>query len=183
MKIETPHTVGEVIRDRYMGKNGMSESECAQRLGLSQESLARTLKGESYITASMAATLAGQLGMSPEDWLRIERRRIEWEELSEQPRHPGAFLREQVLEASGLSVDALARHLGMAAEALQPILKEESPFTPELAWRLSLALGDSPQAWMALQARYDLIIARCNVDPESISPLTFPEEDYSEDSL
>lgn len=183
MKIETPPTVGDVIRERFIGKAGLSEAECAQRLGISPECLASTLSGEGYITAEMACVLSRQLGLSPTAWLKIQHLHDEWEDLTEAPRHPGSYLREQVLEASGLSVEALANTLGMTVDALRTILEERGPFTPEFAWRLSLALGDTPQAWMAMQARYDLIIARRNFDPNTVSAIVFPEEDYTEDAV
>ncbi|MFD2368031.1 HigA family addiction module antitoxin [Pseudoduganella sp. GCM10020061] len=182
MKIPTPPTVGDIIRQRFMGELNLTALECSRRLGMDEAGFAELLRGEGYITAHMAAILSSQLGLAPDDWLRTEKIRIAWEDLTEPPRHPGAYLREQVLEASGMTVDQLAETLGMPADAVRAIVEEKAPFTADLAWRLSLALGDTPQAWMAMQALYELILARTTFDPETVSKIVFPEEDYTEDA-
>lgn len=72
------------------------------------------------------------------------------------PTHPGAILREDVLPALGISVNKLAKHLGVSKQTLHAVLSERYDVTPELALRLGTYLGNGPQLWIAMQSRYDL---------------------------
>ncbi|WP_430458900.1 MULTISPECIES: HigA family addiction module antitoxin [Pseudomonas] len=40
------------------------------------------------------------------------------------------------------------------------VLKVSSRVTPEMALRLSVALGRSPESWLAMQDAYDLWVAQ-----------------------
>ena len=61
----------------------------------------------------------------------------------------------------------------MAPSTLSRILKGSSRVTPEMALRLSKALGRTPESWLSLQDAYDLWIARQNVDMNRVVPLQF----------
>jgi addiction module HigA family antidote len=62
------------------------------------------------------------------------------------PPHPGEFIREVYLEPNGITGRQLAAKLGVAA-----VLKANSSISPEMALRLSNALGRSPDSWLAMQ--------------------------------
>jgi addiction module HigA family antidote len=72
------------------------------------------------------------------------------------PPHPGEFIEEVYLKPFGLSGRFLAEKLGVAPSTLNRVLKKQSSVTPEMAIRLSIALGRSPESWLALQSNYDL---------------------------
>lgn len=72
------------------------------------------------------------------------------------PPHPGEFIWATYMEPYGLSCRYLAEQLGVAASTLNRILKQQSGVSPEMALRLSKALGRSPESWLAMQANYDL---------------------------
>jgi antitoxin HigA-1 len=57
------------------------------------------------------------------------------------PPHPGAFIQEVYLEPNGMSGRELALKLGVAASTLSRVLSETSGVSPEMALRLSKALG------------------------------------------
>ncbi len=59
------------------------------------------------------------------------------------PPHPGQFLEESYLEPFGISVRPLAENLGVAASTLARVVAERSAVSPEMALRLSRALGRS----------------------------------------
>jgi len=84
------------------------------------------------------------------------------------PPHPGEFISEVYLEPNGLSGRELAGKLGVAASTLSRVLKGSSSVSPEMALRLSKALGRSPESWLALQYQHDLWIARQHVDLERV---------------
>jgi addiction module HigA family antidote len=76
------------------------------------------------------------------------------------PPHPGEFITQVYLEPNNLSGRGLAVKLGVAASTLNRILVGSSRISPEMALRLSKALGRSPESWLAMQSHYDLRQAR-----------------------
>lgn len=80
------------------------------------------------------------------------------------PPHPGAFITAVYLEPNDLSGRELAVSLGVAASTLNRVLKGTSGVSPEMALRLSKALGRSPESWLAMQDNYDLWQATQLVD-------------------
>lgn len=79
------------------------------------------------------------------------------------PPHPGEFITEVYLEPNDLSGRELAGILGVSASTLNRILTGTSAISPEMALRLSKALGRSPESWLAMQSSYDLWQARQRV--------------------
>ena len=72
------------------------------------------------------------------------------------PPHPGEFITDVYLEPNKLSGRELAAKLGVAASTLNRIVTGVSGISPEMALRLSKALGRSPESWLAMQYNYDL---------------------------
>ena len=89
------------------------------------------------------------------------------------PPHPGEFIQEIYLDPYGISGRELAEKLDVAPSTLSRILKGSSRVTPEMALRLSKALGRTPESWLSLQDAHDLWIARQNVDMKRVVPLQF----------
>ncbi len=87
------------------------------------------------------------------------------------PPHPGDFIREVYLEPNALSARQLATKLAVAPSTLNRVLKGAAGVSPEMALRLSKALGRSPESWLALQDRHDLWVARQRVDLEAVEPI------------
>ena len=79
------------------------------------------------------------------------------------PPHPGEFLTAVYLEPNGLSARELAVTLDASASTLRRILKGQSGISPDMALRLSKALGRSPESWLALQSRHGLWQAKQRV--------------------
>jgi addiction module HigA family antidote len=87
------------------------------------------------------------------------------------PPHPGEFIIEVYLEPNSLSGRELAAKLGVAASTLHRILAGSSGVSPEMALRLSKALGRSPESWLAMQYNHDLWQARQSVDLGNVSKI------------
>lgn len=87
------------------------------------------------------------------------------------PPHPGEFITAIYLEPNGISGRELAAKLDVAASTLSRILKGTSRITPEMALRLSKAIGRSPESWLAMQDSHDLWIARQNVNLRRVGRL------------
>jgi antitoxin HigA-1 len=87
------------------------------------------------------------------------------------PPHPGEFITTIYLEPHGVSGRELAHRLDVAPSTLSRILKGQSRVTPDMALRLSKALGRSPESWLAMQDGHDLWLARKSVDLARVSKL------------
>ena len=87
------------------------------------------------------------------------------------PPHPGEFIRDIYMEPHGLSVRKVASSLGVSASTLSRVLNGFSGVSPEMALRLSKALGRSPESWLALQDQYDLWHAKRSVDLRKVESL------------
>ena len=72
------------------------------------------------------------------------------------PPHPGEFIIQVYLEPNNLSGYELAGKLGLAASTLNCILIGTNRISPEMALRLSKALGRSAESWLAVQYNHDL---------------------------
>jgi addiction module HigA family antidote len=84
------------------------------------------------------------------------------------PPHPGEFIQATYMEPFGLSCRYLAAKLNVAASTLNRVLKMQSGVSPEMALRLSKALGRSPESWLAMQDAYDLWQAKKHVKLGSV---------------
>ena len=85
------------------------------------------------------------------------------------PPHAGEFITEVYLEPNNLSGRELAAKLGVAASTLNRILTGANGVSPEMALRLSKALGRSPESWLAMQYNYDLWQAKQYVNLGNVS--------------
>ena len=72
------------------------------------------------------------------------------------PPHPGAVIRELCLDPLGLAVSDAAKALGVSRKTLSEILNGRAGISPEMAIRLAIAFGTTPESWMNQQAQYDL---------------------------
>lgn len=75
------------------------------------------------------------------------------------PVHPGEFLREDYLVPLGMSANALAKALNVAAPRINDIVRERRGISADTALRLARYFDTSPQLWLNLQAAYDLRLA------------------------
>ena len=89
------------------------------------------------------------------------------------PPHPGEFIREIYLAPYDLSIRSLAESLGVSASTLARVISGQSGISPEMALRLSKAIGRSPESWLAMQHNYDLWQARKALDLSHVISIEF----------
>ncbi len=89
------------------------------------------------------------------------------------PPHPGEFIRAIYLEPYNLSVRGLAENLGVSASTVARVINGQSGVSPEMALRLSKAIGRSPESWLAMQHNYDLWQAKQITDLSHVTPIEF----------
>jgi len=89
------------------------------------------------------------------------------------PPHPGEFIRATYIEPFDISIRSLAKSLGVAASTLARVVGERSAVSPEMALRLSKALGRSPESWLAMQDNYDLWQVKRSADLAKVRKIRF----------
>lgn len=92
------------------------------------------------------------------------------------PPHPGRMIGDS-LEELGVSVSAAARGLGVTRQQLHNLIAGRSAIVPEMALRLEKALGSTADAWLRLQAHYDLARIRNHGKPMKITRLVSIKEE------
>ncbi len=89
------------------------------------------------------------------------------------PPHPGEFIRETYIEPFDISIRSLAENLDVAASTLARVVSQRSAVSPEMALRLSKAIGRSPESWLAMQDNYDLWQAKKSTNLSQVRKLQF----------
>lgn len=82
---------------------------------------------------------------------------------------PGEILDEEFLKPLGISQTKLAQHLGVHPKEINQIVRGHKGISSRMAWKLSQALGTSPELWTNLQAMYDLSRNRPEKEIELLS--------------
>ena len=68
---------------------------------------------------------------------------------------PGEILREEFLIPAVISQTQLARAIGVPLARISDIIHSRRAITADIAARLSIYFGTTPDLWLNLQARYD----------------------------
>ena len=76
------------------------------------------------------------------------------------PVPPGEILIEEFMRPLGLSINALARALGVPANRISGIVNGKRAISADTALRLGKYFGTSPEIWLDLQSDYELRLAR-----------------------
>ena len=93
------------------------------------------------------------------------------------PPHPGAFIKATYLKPFNLSTRYLAKALDVAPSTINRVINEESAVSPEMAYRLSLVLGRTPESWLAMQAQYDIYTVQKNAGLNDLKSIDFTNFD------
>lgn len=89
------------------------------------------------------------------------------------PPHLGDFIRAVYLEPFQISERQLSARLGVAPSTLDRMLNGNIAVSSEMALCLSVALGRSPESWLAMQDRFDLWRARQSADLGGVQKVDF----------
>ncbi|NGO50379.1 HigA family addiction module antitoxin [Allomesorhizobium camelthorni] len=86
------------------------------------------------------------------------------ERVGMKPPHPGAFIREEILEPLDLSVARAAEVLGVRRATLSDLVNGHSGLSPEMALRVEKAFGVKMDMLLRMQAWYDACAMRARTD-------------------
>lgn len=76
------------------------------------------------------------------------------------PIHPGEILFEEFMRPMDISINRLARELGVPPNRVSEIVNGKRGISADTALRLGKFFNVSPETWLGLQAEYDLRMAR-----------------------
>lgn len=74
--------------------------------------------------------------------------------------HPGEILKHEFLAPMGVTGYRLSKAMGVTPQRINDIVLEKTGISAEMAIRLGLVFGTTPEFWMNLQAAYELATAR-----------------------
>jgi addiction module HigA family antidote len=80
------------------------------------------------------------------------------------PPHPGAFIKDEVLEPLDLSVSQAAEVLGVRRATLSDLVNGKASLSPEMALRVEKAFGVSMDTLLRMQAWFDACAMRDHAD-------------------
>jgi len=85
------------------------------------------------------------------------------------PTHPGSFIKFEIIEPLGLTVNATAKILGVTRPALSALLNERASLSSEMAIRVEKAFGVSMATLMRMQNSFDIAKARDRMDEINVA--------------
>jgi addiction module HigA family antidote len=88
------------------------------------------------------------------------------------PPHPGEVIREEVIEALGLSIARAAEILDVRRATLSDLSNGKASLTAEMALRLEKAFGVSMDMLLKMQAGYDAAQVRRRADDIHVQRFT-----------
>ena len=76
------------------------------------------------------------------------------------PPHPGLSVRDDCIEALGMTIAEAAAHLHVDCVDLEEVCQGRAPITADLAIRIDMAFGGDADLWLRLQTIHDMAQAR-----------------------
>ena len=80
------------------------------------------------------------------------------------PPHPGAFIRDEILEPLSLSIAAAAEILGVRRATLSDLVNGNAALSPEMALRVEKAFGVKMDMLLRMQVWFDTCAMRERAD-------------------
>ena len=85
------------------------------------------------------------------------------------PSHPGRIVK-RCLDDLDLDLTEAATVLGVTRQTISRIVNCRTSISPEMAIRLSKALGSTPETWMKMQHAYDIAQMKKRIDDIDVKP-------------
>jgi addiction module HigA family antidote len=100
------------------------------------------------------------------------------------PIHPGEILKEEFLDEMNISQYRLAKDIQVPPRRINEIVHGKRGISADTALRLAEYFQMSPEFWMNLQGRYDLDLAKINLEevlPTMIHPCVYLSKNDSQE--
>lgn len=90
--------------------------------------------------------------------------------------HPGRILYNELIKENNLKIVEVAASLSVSRQALSGILNGKAAITPEMALRIAVVFGGTPDIWLRLQYKYDLQAMALKVKKMKLRPYQYDEK-------
>ena len=90
------------------------------------------------------------------------------------PPHPGAFIRDEILEELNLSVSAAAEALGVRRATLSDLINGKAAMSAEMALRIEKAFDVKMETLLAMQTWHDAHAVRRRAGEIDVKPYQSP---------
>ena len=87
------------------------------------------------------------------------------------PPYLGEFIKEVYFDELGITEREVAQKLKVAPSTLNRLIKGKTSLSPEMALRLSITLGYTPESWLAMQDNYSLWVAQKELNLDDVEEL------------
>ncbi|MCC8368277.1 HigA family addiction module antidote protein [Xenorhabdus sp. PB61.4] len=87
------------------------------------------------------------------------------------PAHPGEIIAEILIEMN-VSLRQFAKAMEIAPSTASRLLSGQTSVTPEMALKLSIVIGSTPETWLKIQANYSLREAKKHINLSQLHHLT-----------
>ena len=84
--------------------------------------------------------------------------------------HLGKVIKLELVGQTEFTVTEIANLLQVSRQAISNLMNEKADVSPEMALRISMAFGGSPDIWLRLQAKYDLEKATKRISHFKLTP-------------
>lgn len=88
-----------------------------------------------------------------------------------EPKHPGFFVKKDILEPTGLTQEELGKRLNVSRGSINELVRGKRDLTIDMARRISELTGQSEEYWISLQKQYELWQSRHATPSFGIKPL------------
>ena len=85
--------------------------------------------------------------------------------------HAGHWLKTEIVEPHGITVKALAQHLGVSRQGLSNLLNGHGGLSAGMALRFEKAFGVKADTLLRMQLAYDLALLREHEDEVKVDPV------------
>ena len=90
------------------------------------------------------------------------------------PPHPGAFIREEILDELGLTVSEAAKVLDVRRATLSDLINGNAALSAEMALRIEKAFGVKMETLLNIQAWHDAYAMRKRASEITVKPYRRP---------
>jgi addiction module HigA family antidote len=77
-----PVSVGEILREEYLGPLGLTQAQLAEAMGVPRKHVNELCRDRRAVTADTALILGRVFGTSADFWLNVQRRTELWQAMS-----------------------------------------------------------------------------------------------------
>ncbi|EIM5533254.1 TPA: HigA family addiction module antidote protein [Salmonella enterica] len=88
------------------------------------------------------------------------------------PAHPGQIIAE-ALEDMNVPLRKFAKAMEIAPSTASRLISGHTAVTPEMALRLSIVIGSTPETWLKIQSNYSLNKVKEKTDLSHLHRLSF----------